>query len=157
MTIDEVLDTMDELLDKAAAVPFAVKKCIIDSEQMRDMINELRLNLPTEIKQARHITQDRVEIIRQANTEAETIIKRAEDRAKSIASNDEIVRLAKIQANEILVNAQRGMKEAKSAVDTYVDAVLIKSEETLRLNLEDIRKKRSEMKTIPMGRKPENK
>jgi hypothetical protein len=121
------------------------------------MINELRLNLPTEIKQARHITQDRVEIIRQANTEAETIIKRAEDRAKSIASNDEIVRLAKIQANEILVNAQRGMKEAKSAVDTYVDAVLIKSEETLRLNLEDIRKKRSEMKTIPMGRKPENK
>jgi hypothetical protein len=157
MTIDEVLDTMDELLDKAAAVPFSVKKCIVDSEQMRDMINELRLNLPTEIKQARHITQDRVEIIRQANTEAEAIIKRAEDRAKSIASNDEIVRLAKIQANEILTGAQRGMKEAKSAVDTYIDAVLIKSEETLRLNLEDIRKKRSEMKTIPMGRKPENK
>ncbi|MDR0943298.1 MAG: ATPase [Ruminococcus sp.] len=157
MTIDEVLDTMDELLDKAAAVPFSVKKCIVDSEQMRDMINELRLNLPTEIKQARHITQDRVEIIRQANSEAEAIIKRAEDRAKSIASNDEIVRLAKIQANEILTGAQRGMKEAKSAVDTYVDAVLIKSEETLRLNLEDIRKKRSEMKTIPMGRKPENK
>jgi cell division septum initiation protein DivIVA len=157
MTIDEVLDTMDELLDKAAAVPFSVKKCIVDSEQMRDMINELRLNLPTEIKQARHITQDRVEIIKQANTEAEAIIKRAEDRAKSIASNDEIVRLAKIQANEILSGAQRGMKEAKSAVDTYVDAILIKSEETLRLNLEDIRKKRSEMKTIPMGRKPENK
>jgi hypothetical protein len=157
MTIDEVLDTMDELLDKAAAVPFSVKKCIVDSEQMRDMINELRLNLPTEIKQARHITQDRVEIIKQANTEAEAIIKRAEDRAKSIASNDEIVRLAKIQANEILTGAHRGMKEAKSAVDTYIDAVLIKSEETLRLNLEDIRKKRSEMKTIPMGRKAENK
>jgi hypothetical protein len=156
MTIDEVLDTMDDLLDKAAAVPFSVKKCIIDSEQMRDMINELRLNLPTEIKHARHITQDRVEIIRQANSDAEAIIKRAEDRAKSIASNDEIVRLAKVQANEILAGAQRGMKEAKSAVDLYVDTVLIKSEETLRLNLEDIRKKRSEMKTIPMGRKPEN-
>jgi thioesterase domain-containing protein len=155
MSINDVLDTMDELLDKAAAVPFTVKKCIIDSEQMRDMINELRLNLPNEMKQARHITQDRVEILRQANAEAEAIIKRAEERAKSIASNDEITRLAKVQANEMLLGAQRAMKEAKSAADSYVDHVLLKSEETLRLSLEDIRKKRSELKSIPIGKKPQ--
>jgi primosomal protein N' len=157
MTIDEILDTMDEILDKAATVPFTVKKCIIDSEHMRDMINELRLNLPTEIKQARHITQDRNEILRQANTEAEAIIKRAEERAKSITANDEIVRLSKQQANEILTQAQRGMKEAKSVVDQYVDQVLIKSEEALRQSLEEIRKKHSELKAVPLTKRVEHK
>jgi primosomal protein N' len=157
MSIDEVLDTMDEILDRAATVPFAVKKCIIDSEHMRDMINELRLNLPQEIKQARHIAQDRNEILRQANTEAETIIKRAEERAKSITSNDEIVRMAKQQANEILTQANRGMKEAKSVVDSYADQVLLKSEEALRQNLEEVRKKRSELKAIPLSKKTEQK
>jgi hypothetical protein len=156
MSIDDVLDTMDELLDKAAAVPFTVKKCIIDSEHMRDMINELRLNLPSEIKQARHITQDRQEIMRQANADAEVIIKRAEERAKSIASNDEIVRQARAQATEMLAQAQRGMKEAKSVVDVYIDQVLLKSEETLRQSLEEVRKKRSELKTIPLA-KPHDK
>jgi cell division septum initiation protein DivIVA len=157
MSIDDVLDTMDELLDKAATVPFTVKKCIIDSEQMRDLINELRLYLPSEIKQARHITQDRNEILRQANSEAEAIIKRAEERAKSIASSDEIVRLAKQQANDMITQAQRGLKEAKSVVDVYVDQVLLKSEEALRLNLEEIRKKRSEIKAVPLSKKAEQK
>jgi ATP-dependent Zn protease len=148
---------MDEILDKAATVPFTVKKCIIDSEHMRDMINELRLNLPTEIKQARHITQDRNEILRAANADAEAIIKRAEERAKSITSNDEIVRLSKQQANEILVQAQRSMKEAKSRVDTYVDEVLTKSEEVLRQSLEEVRKKHSDLKAIPLTKRTENK
>ena len=46
--IDDILDMMDDMLDNASSVPFSVKKSIIDCDQMRDYINEIRLNLPQE-------------------------------------------------------------------------------------------------------------
>lgn len=63
MIIDDILDMMDDLLDSAASVPFSVKKSIIDCDQMRDYINEIRLNLPQEIKQAKLIVRDRQSIM----------------------------------------------------------------------------------------------
>ena len=98
MVIDDILDMMDDLLDNASSVPFSVKKSIIDCDQMREYINEIRLNLPQEIKQAKLIVRDRQTIINDANKEAENIVRRAEDRAKVIVSNDEITKAAKSKA-----------------------------------------------------------
>lgn len=52
MTVEEILELMDELLDKSSSVPFSQKK-MIDVEQMREYIDSIRLNLPGEIKRAR--------------------------------------------------------------------------------------------------------
>ena len=49
MTVEEILELMDELLDKSSSVPFSQKK-MIDVEQMREYIDSIRLNLPGEIK-----------------------------------------------------------------------------------------------------------
>lgn len=146
MTIDDILDLMDDLLDSANSVPFSVKKSIIDSDQMRDYINEIRLNLPQEIKQAKLIVRDRQSIISDANKEADAIIRRAEDRAKVIVSNDEITKAAKVRANEILTQAQTKAKEIKNAASTYVDKILVKTEESLQANLGDVRKTRQAIK-----------
>ena len=63
MTVEEILELMDELLDKSSSVPFSQKK-MIDVEQMREYIDSIRLNLPGEIKRAkdrirRNYTQSR--------------------------------------------------------------------------------------------------
>ncbi len=149
MIIDDILDMMDDLLDNAASVPFSVKKSIIDADQMRDYINEIRLNLPQEIKQAKLIVRDRQSIINDANKEADSIIRRAEDRAKVIVSNDEITKAAKARAAEILTQAQGKAKEIKSAANKYIDGVLVRTEECLQSNLADVRKTRQAIKTLP--------
>ncbi len=149
MIIDDILDMMDDLLDNAASVPFSVKKSIIDGDQMRDYINEIRLNLPQEIKQAKLIVRDRQSIMNDANKEADAIIRRAEDRAKVIVSNDEITKAAKARAAEILTQAQGKAKEIKSAANKYIDDVLVRTEECLQGNLGDIRKTRQAIKTLP--------
>ena len=125
MIIDDILEMMDDLLDNAASVPFSVKKSIVDCDLMRDYINEIRLNLPQEIKQAKLIVRDRQQIINDANKEADNIIRRAEDRAKEI----------------------------KSAADSYIDKVLLKAEEGLQASLADVRKTRQAVRTLPNQQK----
>lgn len=149
MIIDDILDMMDDLLDSAASVPFSVKKSIIDCDQMRDYINEIRLNLPQEIKQAKLIVRDRQSIMTDANKEADAIIRRAEDRAKVIVSNDEITKQAKLKATDIINQAQSRARELKNAANKYIDDVLVKTEECLQSNLADVRRTRQAVKTLP--------
>lgn len=140
MIIDDILDMMDDLLDKAATVPFSVKKSIVDCDKVRDCINDIRLNLPQEIKQAKLIVQDRQSIIADANKEAELIIRRAEERAKIIVSNDEITKAAKQRATEMMTQAQSKAKEIRSATNEYIEDILSKTEECLQSNLSEVRK-----------------
>lgn len=149
MIIDEILDMMDDLLDEAASVPFSAKKSIIDSDKMRNCINDLRLNLPDEIRNAKNIVRDRQEIVGDANKEAEQIVRRAEERAKMIISNDEITKAAKQHGIEILNQAQSKAKEIKNAANKYIDDILLQSEECLQANLADVRKTRQAVRNTP--------
>lgn len=153
MIIDDILEMMDDLLDNAASVPFSVKKSIVDCDLMRDYINEIRLNLPQEIKQAKLIVRDRQQIISDANKEADNIIRRAEDRAKLLVSNEEITKAAKAGAVNITNQAQAKAKEIKSAADSYIDKVLLKAEEGLQASLADVRKTGQAVRTLPNQQK----
>ena len=125
MLIDEILDMMDDLLDEAATVPFSNKKAIIDSDKMRDCINDLRLNLPNEKKNAKHIVHDRQEIVSDANKEAEQIIRRAEERAKMINASDFtflcLPDAAAIEAANLCTNPKTRILDASTAHRTNPD------------------------------------
>lgn len=149
MIIDEILDMMDDMLDEASNVPFNNKKGVIDLDKMRDCINDLRLNLPTEISNAKNIVRDRKEIVSDANREAENIVRKAEERAKVILSNDEITKAAKQQAAEILAQAQAKAKEIKGAANRYLDKILSQSEECLQANLTEVRRTRQAVRNVP--------
>ena len=88
MTVEELLEQFDEVLDSGVKIPG--KKTIVDIEQIRAVIDDIRLNIPSEIKQARGIVADRAEIITNAKREADGIINAAEERAKAMVAQEEI-------------------------------------------------------------------
>ena len=55
MNIEEILDVLDEVLDRAWNLPLTGGRCVVDADKVRDMIDEVRLNLAGEIKQAKAI------------------------------------------------------------------------------------------------------
>ena len=63
MNIDDILDAMDEMLDRAWNLPLTGGRCVVDAEKVRDLIDDIRLNMPAEIKQAKQIVADRTDII----------------------------------------------------------------------------------------------
>lgn len=146
MNIEEILDMMDELIDKAWGLPLTGGRCVVDAEKVRDLIDDIRLNLPTEIKQAKSIVADRGEIISVARREAASIVQKAEDRAKSLVAQEEIVKQAQQKAAEILSYAQSKSKEMRQAAQEYSDNMLRETEEMLARSAGDVKATRQKLR-----------
>ncbi len=146
--IDEILEQMDELLDKSASVPFATHKVMIDGERLRELIDDIRLNIPQEIKRAKLIDFDCERIIKEAEQKAELIVQRAEERAKTLVANDAIIKEAKQKAMELLTQAQTRSKEIKMATNNYVDNMLHDAEIYFTKGLQDVKRTSQEISRV---------
>ena len=147
MTLDELLEQFDEVLDSGIKIPG--KKSVVDIEKLRAVVDDIRLNIPSEIKQARGIVADRAdraEIITTAKREADGIIRTAEEKAKAMVAQEEIVKMAQEKAAEIISNAQGKAKEMRRAAQEFVDDIMRRADEGLTANLGEIRKTRAALK-----------
>lgn len=146
MRVEEILDAMDEELDHAKQVPFMGRKVGVSLEQFRDLINQLRLDLPGEIREAQRVVSDRRNIITDAKAEADMIIRKAEEKAKQMVSEEVITKQAQQRANELLTSAQTKSKEIRKATNEYVENMLSRVDDLLSGNLNDVRKTRAALK-----------
>lgn len=144
MNVEEFLDQIDEMTDRALRLPGG--KCIIDTEKLRIVIDDIRLNLPQEIKQARGIVADRADIITSAKREAENIIRASEERGRAMVAQEEITRQAQARASEIIAQAQAKSREMRKAAQDFVDEVMRRCDESLTINLTEVRKTRASLK-----------
>lgn len=142
MNVDELLDLMEETLEEGTAVPFTPGKRIVDVDRMRDIIDEVRNNLPEELRESKKIVNDREDIVKAARAEAEQIIKQAEERARGMVSEQEIVRRAQQKAVEILGTAQNQSKEISRSVTVYCEDTLKNTEEALARSINDVKNTR---------------
>lgn len=146
MNVDELLDLMEETLEEGTAMPFSAGKRVVDVDKMRDIIDDVRANLPDEMRQSKKIVDDRERIIQEARQEADNIIKQAEERAKALVSDQEIVKRAQKRAVEILTATQTHAREISKSATTYCETILKNSEETLARNIADIKNTRMNLR-----------
>ncbi len=147
MNVDELLDLMEETLEEGTAMPFSAGKRVVDVDKMRDIIDDVRANLPDEMRQSKKIVDDRERIIQEARQEAEGIIKQAEERAKALVSEQEIVKRAQKRAVEILTTTQTHAREISKSATTYCETILKNSEETLARSIADIKNTRMNLRS----------
>ena len=146
MTIENLLDQIDEMIDKAWGLPLSGGKCLVEADKLRDIIDDIRGNMPSEIRQAKSIVADRADIIATAKKEAEDIVRVAEERARALVDKEEIVKQAQNQANELLVTANTRAKEIKAAASEYADAIMKDCEDQLTASVNDVRATRQKLK-----------
>lgn len=146
MTINEILDTMDEMLEKAWNLPLSGGRCIVDIDQMQELISDIRLNLPKEIKQAKMIVTDRQDILVDAKKEADQIIQDAEKRAKALVSESEVHKRAQSKANQMMAQAHEQATDLRQATNNYVDSILSGAEETLARKLQELKTAHTEIR-----------
>lgn len=144
MTLDELLEQFDEVLD--SGFKFPGKKTVVDVEKLRAVVDEIRLNIPAEIKQAKGIVADRTDIITNAKREADGIIRNAEERAKAMVAQEEIVKMAQQKAAEIVAAAQTKSRDMRKAAQEFVDDIMRRADEGLTANLGEVRKTRSALR-----------
>ena len=148
MNVEELLELMEETLEEGTAVPFSPSKRIVDVDRMRDIIDEVRNNLPDEIRDSKKIVADREQIIKGARAESENIIKQAEERARGLVSDQEITKRDQQRAVEILTAAQQQAKEISRSATTYCETILKNSEEVLARSVSDIKNTRMNLRSV---------
>ena len=152
--MEELLDQLDEMLDRSMKIPGG--KSLISIEKFRIIIDDIRLNVPQEIKQARGIVADRAEIIANAKKEAEGIIHAAEERARALVAQEEISKLAQQKANETVAQAQAKSREMRKAAQDFVEEIMRRTDESLSANLSEVRKTRQALKpNVPPANRAE--
>ncbi len=124
LPLEQILLKIDEAIDNGSAVPFSNKK-MVDADQMHEFVDEIRINIPTEIKRAKDMESQKKTILENAQKEADDIVAKAKQQADSIvaeaqAEADRLVSQQEIigRANEYAqAQAERANQEAADIVN----------------------------------------
>lgn len=127
----DYLDAIEDILDSSKTVPFS-NKISVEKERIFDIISEIRLNLPNEIRHAQRIIEDHDKIINDAKVKAGNIMRDTEDEIKALTNNHEIYRRAAEQATEVIEETKRGARDMRLNAMDYADGLLEKSEAMIR-------------------------
>ena len=145
MEIFTLLETIEDIFENSKELPFT-HKAVVDKEKVLDIVKEIRLKLPEELKQAKVIKEEHDRIISKANEEAEEIVKEAENRIISMIDEHEITRKAYEQKNKIIENANDMAREISNGTRAYADNILAGVQVTLEDALKVIENNRKEVK-----------
>lgn len=130
MEIFTLLENLEEILEAGTKVPFSTK-VMVDAEELREIIEDIRLKLPDELKQAKWIKEERERIIAEAQKDADDIVKEAENRIISMIDEHEITKKAYDKKTEIIADANEMYREITQGTNTYVDGILANIENNM--------------------------
>lgn len=119
----ELINELEDLIDKGVPVPFT-GRCLLDKDELLELIQEIKLKLPTDLEQAKWIKAERENIINDAKKEAEEIIKTANDKLIALIDENEITKQAAEKANSIVERANADAKTTKNESYQYADRLL---------------------------------
>lgn len=133
-----LIDRIEEIVTTGSRVPLS-GRIMVEEDDILAMVDQLRMAIPQEIKQARRVLQDRQQIITDAQAEAEKIISVARDRAEYLMNEQGLVNESKSRSEEILRQAKDNAKRSMSEVDVYAMQMLTQLEHLMEENLEQIK------------------
>ena len=123
MKVLELLEEIEEIVDTAAGFPLT-GKIMVDSNELLEIVREIRAELPDEIQQAQWIKNERERIMEEAKKQYEAIIADAQKQAESLVDNSEISKRSKIRADELMKVTENTARQLKIGTYDYLDGIL---------------------------------
>jgi len=144
------LDRIDEIVaivESARAVPMS-RNCLLDRNELIGVLEELRAELPGELRRATNLLVERDKILDAGKREADRIVAEGEREHARLVSNHEIMVSAEHEANRILTEARDEAQRLRDEVDDYVDTALANFEQFLTRALASIERGRDKMHAL---------
>jgi hypothetical protein len=134
MDILHLVDRLESLLTQSHLIPLTVYR-LVDEDRALELIDQMRISIPDEIKKAKRIHQERDRIIAQAHEESSRLVELAQKEAAELVERDAISTAAERRAQTIIERAQRESLTIKLESDEYVMQVLSELEAHLMRSL----------------------
>ena len=137
MDIMEIIELMEETIDKAPSIPLS-GKILLDKEEILDYIQEMRLSYPDEVKEAKWVKEERERTISEAESRADSMIKTAETKMLQMVDENEITKQAQEYANSLVEEAKAQSTKLITDSDQYADDILGDIERRLEMLLKKV-------------------
>jgi cell division septum initiation protein DivIVA len=125
-----LLDQLEEVLGAGSRLPLT-SRTLVDEQEILDILDQIRVSIPDELKAARRLTQDRDQVLGDAHAEAKRIVRDAESEAVERVADHTLVRMAESRAAEIEERAARQAADVRREADAYAHSVLQKLREQI--------------------------
>lgn len=109
--IEQLIDEIEEYIDNCKPQAFSSTKIIVNKDEIDELLRELRMKTPDEIKRYQKIISNKEAILNDARTKAETLVKEATIQTNQLINEHEIMQQAYAQANEVVTMATRQAQE----------------------------------------------
>ena len=150
--INRLIDMLCEKIEEAKSPALKPNMRIVDNNEMLDLLDELRAQLPVELKQAQDLMETRDRFIETAKQKAEKMIRQAELEAKTKVSESEILYAAKERARQIISQAEERARRLYQVANEYADDALTRTEEAVQAALSEVKESRARFRAISAAR-----
>jgi vacuolar-type H+-ATPase subunit H len=139
LDIQFLVERLEALAVNARKVPMT-SQIILEQATILDLIDQLRVAIPEEVRQARRVNQETDRMLAKAREEAEQIIGAAQEQAALLLQDQSILREAEAKSQQMLDGAQGKADETMRGADQYAADVLVRLESDLVKTLSIIKK-----------------
>ena len=139
MDIQFLVERLEALVVNARKVPMT-SQVILEQAAILDLIDQMRVAIPEEVKSARRIVQESERVVQKAREEGEQIIGAAQEQAAILLQDQSILRDAELRAGDMEKQAQSKADETMRGADQYAADVLIRLESDLVKTLSIVKK-----------------
>ena len=119
MDILHLVDRLEELFIESRSIPFT-HSVVVDEDRMLDLIDQMRVSIPEEIRKAQQILAQKDRLSAQAQEEANRTLTLAREKGEQMVERDNIVQAAQIRAEQILEQAREEVNITRREADDYV-------------------------------------
>jgi len=117
------IDQLEALLNEGVRIPLTTK-VVIDEDECLNVIDQLRVSIPAEIKRAKRIQQESQKFVAQGQEEAELIVNRAREQAIRMIDEEDLRTQVEEQVNTIIADAMKEAEQIRQGADAYAMSVL---------------------------------
>ncbi len=138
MDILHLIDRLEELFNESRPIPFT-HNVVVDEDRMLDLIDQMRVAIPEEVKKSQQILAQRDRLLAQAQEEANRTINLARDKSDTLTERDSIVQSAQSRAEQIVAQGHADAEITRQEADQYVVETLMNLEAELQRYLNQVR------------------
>lgn len=138
MDILHLIDRLEELFNESRPIPFT-HNVVVDEDRMLDLIDQMRVAIPEEVKKAQQLLAQRDRILAQTQEEANRTLALAREKSEQLVEKDSVAQSALSHADQIIAKAYADAEITKREADEYVIDTLVKLETQLERSLSQVR------------------
>ncbi len=155
--IESLLNELEQIVNEAKPpLTGGTNRKIIDAQYVYEILDEIRSKFPQEFADARRIVKEEHETLERAQQQADAIVADAQQQAMVLAGDQEVVRLAQFQAEQIRDNAQQFERDTRYNAEEYADTVLAHLEDNLKSVTNSVSRVRQTLSENAGPRNPTN-